>query len=562
MPSDEDDPELDWLDLLAERLGQRYGLSFDPPPEPTTDLRSSFARRAKSPLRVEREIGRGGMGRILKVWDDELGRPMALKTLWADAPGSGPSGRLFEEAQILGQLDHPGVVPVYEFSSDGPEGAYFTMRKIRGRNLQAVLPQIRSRVEGWSLTRGIGVIVAVCDTMDYAHSRHVVHRDLKPANVMIGEFGEVYVVDWGLAKVLGARADEDAGRDGRAAVSTDRAELARSGSESSSLLTRDGELIGTPYFMSPEQANGDDLGPAADIYAVGTLLYCVLTGVPPYKSEGSATDHATVLRRLRASPPEPVESLDPRSPSELVAICEKAMARAPEERYASMRDMADDLRAYLDGRVVSAHRTGAWAELQKWILRNKTAAASIALLVSVAILGSLAFAQHESRVRERALHESYIANIPAAGEATEANELDEARRRLDRCAPEYRGFEYEVLEAALDTSVHTLATGLDEARDIAGMPDGRHAAVCGGSSNDKIRWIDVDTGDVLAAASPEGARGVERVHVHPSGEWVYWAGGRTIGRWSPRSGALETLVETFDGALDVAVGRDGTVIAA
>ncbi|MCA8959630.1 MAG: protein kinase [Planctomycetes bacterium] len=556
--SSDDDSKSAWLDQLARRLRQQYGLSFDA--SHGQEARPAFERRAKRPLRVEQEIGRGGMGTILEVWDDELGRSLALKTLRPEHAAS--TSRLVEEAQILSQLDHPGVVPIHEFSSAGPD-SYFTMRRIRGRDLAAILPLIRAGEDGWSLTRGLGVIIAVCDTMDYAHSRGVVHRDLKPANVMIGEFGEVYVVDWGLAKVLdGNGADSES-----PTVVTERADLARSGS-SSPFLTHDGDLIGTICFMSPEQAAGrlEDLGPRTDIYAVGTMLYGLLTGGAPYEREVTSLDRQALLDRLRDGPPESVERIDPRAPSELIAICEKAMARAPEQRYESMRMLADDLRAYLDGRVVRAHRTGAWAELRKWVSRNRIAAASLSVLLGVATIGSLAFARVQARARVDLLHENYVANVRAASSAREADEVASARQLLESCDPQFRGFEYDYLWNECDTSLASIPTRMKRAMDVAWLRDGERVVVAGGGGASQIRVVHSVTGVESAHFRPEGVVEVQRIAIHPADGTIYFAattkgGHGAIQKWNPETGDHEVIATVPERVYDIHIGESGVVAA-
>ena len=165
------------------------------------------------------EIARGGMGAILKVWDHDLRRNLAMKVVLGKddpaKPGSTSAvddaslGRFLEEAQVTGQLDHPGVVPVHELSVDATGQVYFTMRLVKGRDLSKIFELVQKGEEGWSQARAVGVILKVCEAMAYAHSKHVIHRDLKPANIMVGRFGEVYVMDWGVARVLGEEDRKD-----------------------------------------------------------------------------------------------------------------------------------------------------------------------------------------------------------------------------------------------------------------------------------------------------------------------------------------------------------------
>ncbi|MHC5209558.1 MAG: serine/threonine-protein kinase, partial [Planctomycetota bacterium] len=162
---------------------------------------------------LEGEIARGGMGAIVKVWDEDLRRHLAMKVVLgeADAKPTGRTpvvdertlGRFLEEAQVTGQLDHPGVVPVHELGVDATGRVYFTMRLVKGRDLKEIFGLVWRGAEGWSQTRALNVLLKACEALAYAHSKGVVHRDLKPSNIMVGRFGEVYVMDWGLARVLG-----------------------------------------------------------------------------------------------------------------------------------------------------------------------------------------------------------------------------------------------------------------------------------------------------------------------------------------------------------------------
>ena len=347
---------------------------------------------------LEEELGRGGMGRVLRARDVDLRRELAMKVSLGGLAGRSPLGRtagssldparFLDEARITARLDHPGIVPVHDLGIDADGRLFFTMKLVRGRDLGEILRAAQRGEPGWTATRVVGVLQKVCEAVAYAHAKDVVHRDLKPANVMVGDFGEVYVMDWGISRVLGDARGEalDAVRD-----ATERA-------DAPAALTRAGSILGTPYAMPPEQARGEPVGPLADVYAVGAMLYQALAGVRPYERDGREPAHV-VLARIVAGPPARLASLAPRAPAELVSIAERAMARRPEERYADMRALAGDLRAYLEGRVVRAHRTGALAELRKWIGRNRMAAAGIALAL-VAVVGGLAWSR-QAEVRSR-----------------------------------------------------------------------------------------------------------------------------------------------------------------
>jgi WD40 repeat protein/tRNA A-37 threonylcarbamoyl transferase component Bud32 len=324
------------------------------------------------------EIARGAMGRVVVAWDQELRRDVALKIQRGPATDGRQQRRFVEEAQIAAQLDHPGIVPIHELGTD-PEGRpFFAMRLVRGAELGAVLEMARTGAEGWSRTRVLHVLLRVCEALEYAHHKGVVHRDLKPANVMVGHFGEAYVMDWGLARVLGSRAPSTT-----PGVDTVSTSIARE-DQASPLLTHHGDVVGTPAYMAPEQAAGgeDEVTPAVDVYAIGAILYHLLRGAPPYQpTQGSSTANE-VLTALREGPPPPLPDT---APGELRAICERAMARLPDDRYPDVASLARDLRAFLELRVVSAYATGRFAELRKWIARNRAIAAlSVGVVLSLA----------------------------------------------------------------------------------------------------------------------------------------------------------------------------------
>ena len=393
---------------MTSGIGVRHPAIVDPSEKPPEDLLQELVRRlgargSFTRYRVHGEVARGGMGAILRVRDEDLRRDLAMKVVLSRPSGkSGAStpaevkmlGRFLEEAQVTGQLDHPGIVPVHELGLDDQGRVYFTMRLVAGRDLEKIFELVHSKSEGWTQTRAVGAILKVCEAVAYAHAKGVLHRDLKPANVMVGRFGEVYVMDWGLARVLGRDDHRDIRvraprEDSTAHIHTSLRDSVGHGSVSP-LVTMDGDIVGTPAYMSPEQASGDlkAIGAPSDVYAVGAILYHLIAGHMPYSPPGTEIDAIEIWRRVRFGPPDPLKQRAPDAPPELVAICEKAMARGPEQRYAGMLELAEDLRAYLEGRVVRAYERGFFAEARKWILRNRALSGTIFGAITLILIGT------------------------------------------------------------------------------------------------------------------------------------------------------------------------------
>ncbi len=290
-------------------------------------------------------IGVGGMGEVRRVFERSFKRVLAMKILRQEIMhNQAIVSRFIAEAQATAQLQHPGIVPVHEVGRLSDGRYYFTMREVRGRDFGKLIHDYhearRNREEGikLKLRRLIDAFHAVCEAVGYAHSRNVIHRDLKPENILIGEFGQVLVVDWGIAKVLQAGGEQEIQEVEGDGIVTSR-------SKDASQKTVFGSVAGTPAYMPIEQAAGDRerQGPHSDVYALGAILYEILGGRPPYYGfRGSA-----VLRELLEGPPKPLP--DGGIPEGLRAICERAMARMPESRYPSARQLSEVIANWLDG---------------------------------------------------------------------------------------------------------------------------------------------------------------------------------------------------------------------
>ena len=336
-----DDEHLDLRKLLRERpadllpgdprtlemLERLVGAGTGPQVGPTRGrrmLRGSEWTAAGERYEVRGELGRGGRGLVCLALDRSLGREVAIKTLIApESVTPGQVRRFVSEARITAQLDHPSVVPVYEFGI-GPEGdLYYTMRQLQGASLASVLRGLRKRdratTEGYQLVRLLRIFASLCLTVAYAHDRRVVHRDIKPENVMVGAYGEVMLLDWGFALVIGSSATSPRGR-----------------------------IFGTPGYLAPERILREvEDDPRSDVYALGCVLYELLTW-QRVLGEGSGPE--LLDRALRVDPEPPSgRTMGTPVPEDLEELCMACLARQPGDRPQTAREVADTVDAYLEG---------------------------------------------------------------------------------------------------------------------------------------------------------------------------------------------------------------------
>ncbi|MGE0431233.1 MAG: protein kinase [Planctomycetota bacterium] len=476
-------------------------------------------RRGARYLGIE-EIARGGMGSIRVGFDRDLRREVAMKVILGGT--SAPvdkQARFLEEAQVTGQLEHPNIVPVHDLGIGTDGSLFFTMKLVRGESLLEVIQKTRDHDAGherhFTLPRMLQIFLRICDATAFAHSRGVIHRDLKPENVMVGGYGEVLVMDWGLSKVMG-RPDQVRTR---LDVTSDR-------SEEGLVKTHAGSIVGTPGHMPPEQARGEleNLDERSDIYALGCILYEILTFEPPFPGN-DVPKLIKLVRRGRFDPPTR-RAPERNIPRELEEVVMRSMAFRKEDRYQTVRDLAAEIERYLDGRTLTSVSYTPGQLFGKWMRRNmKAAIVAVVFIVLSTLLGGYAVwsavAERDAARNDAAALRDQVAQLAAAprglddpgarlamrrnsllAEADAAlaqHDAQLARLRLRQAAalpdtpssqPFLRALERR-LASMLDTSLRYLPTG-DVITCIA--LDATRTRMLAGAANGRILLLDVREG--------------------------------------------------------------------
>ena len=484
------------------------------------------------------EIGRGGLGRILKAEDREMNREVALKEL-LPMPGlstverqlkESRIARFMAEARITGQLEHPSIVPVYEIGQRKDGGIYYTMKIVRGKTLHQRLKKksgtkspstttvsaSKLRIPEDSLPLDLAGrlpllsnFVDVCHAIAYAHARGVIHRDIKPKNIMIGDYGETVVLDWGLAK---------------------HRELGQHG-----YRTMVGEVIGTPEYMPPEQARGmiEEIDERSDVFSLGAVLYEILTGQSPYKSD-SKTEALVAAGKAII---RPVNEVVPHAPPELAAICEKALQPYPKDRYSNADSLARDVQQYLSG------------QLEKRIR-----------------------AEEREQTARRYL---YVAHMNLAKQAWEVGNVSRVHALLETHLPQedqkdVRGFEWFYLwQLCHSRQKNTLRGHREPVWAVAVSTDGK--TIASGSEDRTIRIWDTGTGKEITTL-PGHTRVITCLAFSPCGRFIAsGSGDMTVRLWDLETGAqcaqfqghkrpVSTLAYSPDGDILASGGFDRNVI--
>lgn len=396
---------------------------------------------------VEKEIAHGGMGIIYESSDLTLQRSVAVKV--SSVAGHHGDPRFKQEAEVLAALAHPNIVPIHSFGTDPNGNPFYSMKLIKGRTLQAIIDTLRAdptkASAEYPLAKRLSIFRKACDALSFAHSHGFIHRDIKPDNIMVGEYGEVLVMDWGLAKRIGAA---------ELPTATSANSTPRDASSSSLGMTLEGDVIGTPQYMAPEQAEGRiaDLDERTDLYSLGGILFALLTLRPPI--EGTSVDEVlgnvksgristltTRKSRANATRQTKLRSLDHAVPEALRAITMKALSLRPEDRYVSVEALAADVDAFQNGFATQAERAGFFRRISLLIKRHKAISSLLFLLFVGGITFTVRLAASERLAlaeKAKALRSSADATIALAEVAEERLEGERMQDLLENIPTKLR----------------------------------------------------------------------------------------------------------------------------
>ncbi|MBL9134772.1 MAG: serine/threonine protein kinase [Verrucomicrobiales bacterium] len=346
--------------------------------------------RSGARYQVENVTQRGGLGVACVVRDRELDRLVAMRVIGIGSEGLPPIPmeelppgwveRFLEEARILAQLEHPGILPIHDLGLDSEGRLYFTTPLVQGRRLSEKVCPAREQSGGWNHNRVIRAFLQACEAVAYAHQQGVLHRNLKPDNILVGDLGQVYVIDWGVACAHG-RPDLHDLRPRTASASMPY-DIPTPGTafttvavpNDAPIVTRDGTVLGIPAYMPPEQAHGQmtSLSARSDVYSLGAILYELIQGHGPYLDATPSPSARQVLDGIRAGPPSDLQLPAWKRGAGLVAICNKAMQREPMARYAHAGELVEELRGWIDDQTAADCRPHAFTRLKGWILRLRS----------------------------------------------------------------------------------------------------------------------------------------------------------------------------------------------
>jgi len=502
---------------------------------------------------------KGGMGHVLLVHDQYLGRSVAFKELLpasTDAE-SGESdtpirhttslvARFLKEARVTGQLEHPAIVPVYEIGRRKDGSPYYTMRLVRGKTLSRALRDCQGLSERLALLPNF---IDLCQAIAYAHSRGVIHRDIKPGNVMVGQFGETVVLDWGLAKV---RETEDVNAEGIERI----LQTLNIDDEAAEPNTISGRALGTPNYMPPEQAEGrlDAIDERSDVFSLGAVLYEILTGSPPHPGKSVRE----VLDNVINSQPPPVLQAAPHAPPELAGICEKALQHAPADRYQSAIELSEDTQRFITGSMVRAYQYSVrdilWRYYKKHVAVVNTVLACVLALMAVGIWSYISVLharnlEHEQRLvaedarkneevaRQEAEHAGYLTQLALMQEYTGSQDFAMANKTAADVLPTQRTWEWGLLMNRANPELLTVTESQDAVASVTISPDGTLVATT--SPSGLTQTWDLASGTLRTTFEDTASWPTSPPRFSPKGARLVMAGGDDSVRvWDVASGKL------------------------
>ena len=582
-----------------------------PAPSPTQaawEAVSVMGANPDSPIPFEfgRRIAQGGMGAILEGSDSKLGRKIAVKVMLDADASADQKQRFVQEAAVLGRLEHPNIVPIHDLGRDSEGALYYTMKLVKGVTLQDIIDRLRREdpetLEHYTLDRLLTVFRKVCDALAFAHAQNIIHRDLKPENIMVGEFGEVLVMDWGIAKILGELGSEEV-----PSVATPQSPpLAGTGSFTA---TMDGAVMGTPNYMSPEQAMGKvyELDERSDIFSLGGILYAILTLRPPVEgkdvwevlekvqmgnitsptlfgtttsSQGKAKPKGEVLEAKKITPLPHVPG--GRVPPALSAVAMKALTLDKAKRYQHVAAFSADIEAFQGGFATSAEGAGLAKQLMLLIKRNKgifsTAAAACLLIVGLAVWFILGLRASEKAAKDAqtiAVQEKETARqalaksqLDLAEKEFERGKFIEAQKILDETPESFRDANWRFLQAhSRDFTAQISFPGKASSQWMHFLPQGdRFAVRCYHGFIGVFTLTGQQVGGWLQVQG--GARGKQRFAfgIDHTGTRIAFpasanevavqelATGRIVHRWTCEFAEIEHVLLSPDGGTVLATG--------
>ena len=545
------------------------------------------------------EIARGGMGIILNAMDTDIRREVAMKVIAGKiATSTAAVERFVEEVQVQGQLEHPHICPVHELGTDSGGKVYFTMKMVKGSSLAETIKKEQEEhlkpLDALRLTELLGVFMKICDGIDYAHSKGVIHRDLKPGNIMVGDFGEVYVMDWGLAKIVDR---DDTHKD--SLVITDRQE------DTDTMKTMSGSIVGTPAYMPPEQAKGlvEEMDERSDIYSLGALLYELLILEPPFIGNNPWEILAQVCKESPVLPSErnPWRGI----PSELDSIVMKCMAPDREDRYQTIHELKDDIELFLSGRPIGAMQYNLWQVFSKWVARNKMLAAAVAtILLIIFVSFSVSYVQimeerdaadearaiaedargKEKTQRLKAEQNEKEARLKLVDSMVNRGRLMEESLELTKAADIYTEVKKTIMEAGLkcypyiDLSIwkvkhqnqgyyeafKTFQEHTDQVTWVKFSPDGK--TLLSGSKDDSVVIWDLESGSPEGRFPEPGSEttldgGFNCLDMTSDGQTIAFRSGEgSVDIWNRETGETRLICKIKRSPTCLAIRPDGTLL--